>query len=167
MMNVWLKSGWHIVLLWSVVVGLHAAELQGHVVRVADGDTVTLRDAQGVQHRIRLQGIDAPEQDQPFGDRSRQYLIERVYGREVTVAITRRDAYDRAVGVIRLDGQDINLRMVAAGKAWHFRRMARHQSAANRQAYADAEQAARQAKLGLWADPKPVPPWDFRRPPRP
>lgn len=154
-------------LLFGLTLAAHGAELQGRVVRVADGDTLTLRDAQGVQHRIRLQGIDAPEMEQPFGDRSRQYLIDLVYRREVTVVFSRRDAFDRAVGVIFLDGEDINLRMVAAGKAWHFSRMARHQSPADRSAYADAEQAARQARLGLWTDPNPIPPWDFRRPSRP
>ena len=161
------KSGWMFLLLFGLTLAAHGAELQGRVVRVADGDTLTLRDAQGVQHRIRLQGIDAPEMEQPFGDRSRQYLIDLVYRREVTVVFSRRDTFDRAVGVILLDGEDINLRMVAAGKAWHFSRMARHQPAADRQAYADAEQAARQARLGLWTDPNPVPPWDFRRPSRP
>lgn len=155
------------LLLFVLAFAACASEIQGRVVRVADGDTVTLRDARGKQHRVRLQGIDAPEMDQPFGKRSRQFLYERVYSREVTVVINRRDDYARPVGVILLNGEDINLRMVAAGKAWHFRRTAQHQRPADRQAYGAAERAARQARLGLWADPNPVPPWEFKHSPRP
>ena len=78
-----------------------AYELTGRVVSVADGDTVTLLDANLRQHRIRLSGIDAPEKRQPFGNRSRLHLGALVFGKQVTADCPKKDRYKRAV--CRLD----------------------------------------------------------------
>ncbi len=158
-----LKTITRLLLLFVLAFAAHASEIQGRVVAVADGDTVTVLDAQRVQHRVRLQGIDAPESPQPFGQRSRQFLAAMVYNQEVVVSVDKVDRFGRAVGVIYLDGQDVNLRMVEAGMAWHYKQYQREQTRAQRRAYAAAEKAARRDRLGLWADPNPVAPWDFRR----
>lgn len=152
-----------VLVIGALALPAHASEIQGKVVAVADGDTVTVLDAQRVQHRVRLQGIDAPENRQPFGQRSRQYLAAMVHNQEVVVRVDKIDRFGRAVGVIYLAGQDVNLRMVEAGMAWHYKQYQREQTPAQRRAYAAAEEAARRDRLGLWADTNPVAPWDFRR----
>lgn len=160
----------HFLCVWLVLAlsfQVNASEqlssLQGRVVAVADGDTVTVLDADQTTHRIRLQGIDAPESRQAFGQRARQYLAALVHQQEVEVAVDKIDRFGRVVGVIYRDGEDINLRMVQAGMAWHYRHYAREQTPEQRRAYAAAEQQARQEQRGLWADPNPMAPWDFRR----
>lgn len=140
-----------------------AAEIFGRVVAVADGDTVTVLDSQQVQHRIRLQGIDAPERRQPFGERSKQLLSSLVFRKAVLVKADKTDRYGRRVAVIYLDGVDINLRMLTAGMAWHYKKYENEQTVQERRSYTVAEDSARLGRVGLWSDPNPVPPWDFRR----
>jgi endonuclease YncB( thermonuclease family) len=150
-----------------IVLGLSATAsaetLTGRVVRVADGDTVTVLDSTNTQHRIRLQGIDAPERKQPFGQKSKTYLSDLVAGKEVTVEYTGRDRYRRIVGVVLIDDIDANLRQVKGGFAWHYKKYQKEQSEEDRKKYAEAEIEARKEKIGLWQDPKPIPPWDWRR----
>jgi endonuclease YncB( thermonuclease family) len=136
----------------------------GKVVGVADGDTVTVLDAQHRRHRIRLLGIDAPEQNQAYGQKSKQSLSDQVFGHEVTIESTHRDRFDRWVGKLWLNDVDINLVQIQRGMAWHFKHYARDQPVADRASYDHAEQQARQARLGLWQDANPMPPWQFRRP---
>ena len=140
-----------------------AATLTGRIVSIADGDTVTLLDASLQQHKIRLSGIDAPEKRQPFGNRSRLHLGALVFGRQVTADCPKTDRYKRAVCRIDVDGVDANLAQVEAGMAWHYKAYSREQSPADRWRYAKAEDRARDARQGLWADRAPVAPWDFRK----
>ena len=76
----------------------------GRVVRIADGDTITVLDGINAQHRIRLQGIDAPESNQPFGTQSKKNLSDMIFDREVTVEYEKADQYGRLVAKILLDG---------------------------------------------------------------
>lgn len=140
-----------------------AYELTGRIVSVADGDTVTLLDANLRQHKIRLSGIDAPEKRQPFGNRSRLHLGALVFGRQVTADCPKTDRYKRAVCRLEVDGIDANLAQLEAGMAWHYKAYAREQRAPDRRRYAQAEDHARETRLGLWADRAPVAPWDFRK----
>ncbi len=153
------------VWLWLALLGgcAHESSLQGAVVRVADGDTVTVRDQRSKTHRVRLAGIDAPEQAQPHGAASRQHLVQLVAGREVEVRYAKTDDYGRLVGTLWLDGRDVNLAQLQAGLAWHYRHYQDEQPRAERQAYAEAEAQARQARLGLWQDPAATGPWDSRQ----
>ncbi len=131
--------------------------------RIADGDTVTVLDAQNAQHRIRLQGIDAPESHQAFGTQSKKSLSNLIFDREVTVEFDKTDQYGRIVGKILLDGKDINLEQVKAGMAWHYKEYQREQSPQDREIYARAEDEARSARRGLWADADPIEPSAFRK----
>ncbi len=140
-----------------------AYELTGRIVSVADGDTVTLLDANLQQHKLRLSGIDAPEKRQPFGNRSRLHLGALVFGRQVRADCPKTDRYKRAVCRLEVDGIDANLAQVEAGMAWHYKAYTREQSPADRWRYAKAEDRAREARHGLWADRAPVAPWDFRK----
>ena len=137
--------------------------LNGRVVRVADGDTVTVLDGNDVQHRIRLSGIDAPELHQAFGTQSKKSLSDLVFGKDVTVLYDKADQYGRLVGKIILDGQDVNLEQVRDGMAWHYKEYEREQSPEDREQYARAEDEARAQHRGLWQDPNPVEPSQFRR----
>jgi endonuclease YncB( thermonuclease family) len=91
----------------------------GLVVKVADGDTLTVLDADRTQHKIRLSGIGAPESGQPYGMVSRHNLGDSVFGKPVTVEYDKRDRYGRIVGKVLVSGQDANLEQIAAGMAWH------------------------------------------------
>ena len=151
-------------LLWVILSAVSSAgTIEGRVVGVADGDTVTVLDASKVQHKIRLAGIDAPEKAQPFGNRSKQSLSDLVFGKSVMVETGKTDRYGREVGKINVNGMDANLEQVKRGMAWHYKAYEREQSASDRTAYGAAETEARAAKLGLWQDKEQMPPWQWRK----
>ena len=166
-----IASSWiYAVLLLSLCSAATAAELFGKVVGVADGDTITIIDTSYRQHRIRLSGIDAPERRQAYGERAKRHLSALVGEKRVRVWWDKRDRYGRIVGrvfwtVCDRAGcrfEDAGLEQIRAGMAWHYTRYAREQAPAERAAYAAVEQQARKSRLGLWREPEPVPPWDFR-----
>jgi endonuclease YncB( thermonuclease family) len=142
---------------------LSAAELYGRVVGVSDGDTITVLDAEQVTHKIRLSGIDAPEKAQPFGDRAKQQLSDWVYQATVRVIHDKTDRYGRIVGKVTLNGEDVNIQMIHAGLAWHYKAYEHEQPALDRVTYPAAELNARRKAIGLWGDADPVPPWGWRR----
>jgi endonuclease YncB( thermonuclease family) len=157
----WVKLTWSALLLLAGA--LNAATLQGKVIGVADGDTVTLLDDQKNQHKIRLQGIDAPEKAQAFGNKSKQSLHEMVHGKEVFVDVQKKDKYGRSVGKILVNQTDACLEQIKRGMAWHYKQYANEQSPEDRDVYAQAESTARAQSLGLWKDKSPTPPWAFRK----
>jgi endonuclease YncB( thermonuclease family) len=136
--------------------------VSGTVVKIADGDTITILDAQNVQHKIRLQGIDAPERRQDFSEVSREHLASLVFGKYVRIEYEKVDRYGRLVGKVWVDGNDECLEQLKAGLAWHYKEYEKEQPPADRQLYANAEQEARAQKRGLWKDPNPTPPWEYR-----
>jgi endonuclease YncB( thermonuclease family) len=137
--------------------------LTGRVVRIADGDTVTILDSTNTQHRIRLQGIDAPESHQAFGTQSKKSLSDMVFDKDVTVEYDKIDRYGRLVGKIILNGVDVCLEQIKAGMAWHYKDYEDEQTPADRDLYARAEDDARNARRGLWADANPIEPSEYRR----
>ncbi len=105
----------------------------------------------------RLHGIDCPEKRQAFGNRAKQFTSTLVFGTTVTVQFVDRDRYGRTVGEVLLpDGRSLNHELVRAGPAWMYRRYT------NDQSLNDLEEEARVARRGLWADPHPIPPWEWR-----
>ncbi len=137
--------------------------LTGKVVKITDGDTLYVLDANYQQHRIRLAGIDAPERKQAYGLASRKHLASIVAGKQVTVEYQKRARYGRIVGKVLLDGIDACLEQVKAGFAWHYKRYQREQSPEDQRLYAEAEIRARDERLGLWRENNPNPPWEYRR----
>jgi endonuclease YncB( thermonuclease family) len=129
----------------------------GKVVAIADGDTLTVLDDAKEQHKIRLHGIDAPEKGQAFGTKARENLTAKVFGKIVRVEIVDVDRYRREVGRIYLGDRFIDLEMVRDGFAWRY---VRYDKAGE---FAEAENEARSQRRGLWADPHPEPPWEYRR----
>ncbi|MEH6581753.1 MAG: thermonuclease family protein [Halioglobus sp.] len=133
-------------------------DFTGTVVRVFDGDTVSVLDSSGSQHRVRLHGIDTPEYDQPHGRQASRALQQLLADRKVGIVVKDIDRLDRTVAVVYLDGVNINLSMVSTGDAWWYR----HYASSDR-ALRLAERGAQDKRLGLWGAKDPVPPWEWRR----
>jgi len=159
-----------IMLLVSIAV--HAETLTGTVVGVADGDTITVLDAHHEQHRIRLSGIDAPEKAQPFGQRSKESMSAMVFGKEVDVLWHKHDRYQLIVGKVMVKPSDCptcpktldaGLAQLTIGLAWWYRQYAKEQSPEDAGRYEFAEHEARAKHVGLWSEPQPVSPWDWRK----
>ncbi|MBI3146757.1 MAG: thermonuclease family protein [Pseudogulbenkiania sp.] len=139
-------------------------DLGGIVVGVADGDTITVLDAAQEQHKIRFAFIDAPEKAQPYGQRAKQSLSERIYRQQVKVDVIEKDRYGRVVGRVWLGATDVNLEQLKDGYAWHYRFYAsKNQSAGDFSRYEAAEGQAREQQIGLWEGRNPQPPWEYRR----
>ena len=143
--------------------GAAADTMSGRVVRVVDGDTLVLLVSGNRQERIRLAGIDCPERKQAFGTRAKEALARLAGGKQVTVEWDKRDRYGRIVGKVIADGRDVDLALVREGMCWWYRKYAHEQSDVDRVLYEDAEAKAREGRLGLWRDPDPVPPWEWRK----
>jgi endonuclease YncB( thermonuclease family) len=144
------------VLLALATVQAAAADLFGRVVSIADGDTITVL-VDTTQYRIRLSDIDAPERRQPWGTRARQMLSSMVFSKAVVVKPQTIDRYGRTVGRVFADDLDVNAEMVRQGFAWVYRRYSKDV------ALLRLEEEARAAGRGLWSQPPPVPPWEWRR----
>jgi endonuclease YncB( thermonuclease family) len=129
--------------------------ISGPVVAVLDGDTIEVLVEQR-QLRIRLDGIDAPEREQPFSRAARDFLGELCHRQTAYIMVVAKDRYDRLVGDVYLEGVWINGEMVKAGYAWHY---TQYNDSAE---LAALQQAARDARRGLWADAQALPPWEFR-----
>ncbi|HAG9068330.1 TPA: thermonuclease family protein [Escherichia coli] len=135
---------------------LFAAQIQGKVIRVLDGDTVdVLQERQPV--RVRLLNIDAPEKKQPFGRWSTNQLKALLAGQSVTVSYTQTDRYGRVLGrVVTANGTEANRQQVLKGAAWVYDRYNTDNSLPALQRQAQTQ------KRGLWADKAPTPPWEWR-----
>ena len=142
---------------------VQAGTLSGTVVRITDGDTLVVLDANKAQYKIRLMGIDAPESNQAYGKESKDNLSYLVAGKFVVVEYDKLDRYKKIIGKILLSGKDVNLEQVASGMAWHYKNYQGEQSQADRMEYSEAEIDARNTKRGLWHDPDPIPPWNYRK----
>lgn len=139
-------------------------EISGIVVDLPDSDVLLLRTEDKVLHRIRLNGIDAPELKQEFGESSRTELASLAKEKSVRVVTHSEDRSGQIIGDVYLKLSDsaevtfLNVHLVTQGLAWHFVRYA-----PDNKALADAEKSAREAKAGLWKEGTPVAPWDWRR----
>ena len=132
-------------------------ELTGKVVRIADGDTFTLLVEGDEQVRVRLHGIDAPERSQPYSRVATDFLGEQLKGDNLVVRVMDTDQYGRVVGMVIVDGRNVNEELIRAGYAWHFKRYD------NNPVWERLENEAREAGRGLWQEKDPTPPWVYRR----
>lgn len=156
----------HLLALFTLSVAMlqpvQAAALAGKVVGITDGDTLTLLDTTNTQHKIRLAGIDTPEKGQPFGQVCKQSLSDLVFNQPVEIQWDKLDRYGRVIGKVVKKDKDINLEQIKLGCAWHYKKYQHEQSPEDREKYSSAETSARGARFGLWADPNPVAPWEWR-----
>lgn len=126
------------------------------VIGISDGDTIRiLQDGRPV--RIRLASIDAAESSQAYGQRSKISLSDMCYRKDASIEAVDVDQYGRTVAVVYCDGVNVNRAQVEKGMAWNYKRYSKDP------ALAGMEARARAAHIGLWADPDPTPPWDYRR----
>lgn len=132
------------------------ADFMGRVVKIADGDTLTVL-VNKRQVRVRLDGIDAPERRQPFYKRSRQSLADMCAAKPATVEEHGKDRYGRTIGRVTCAGVEANSEQVRRGMAWVFVRYVKRGSPLYQ-----LEAQARLRKLGLWADPRAIAPWEWR-----
>jgi endonuclease YncB( thermonuclease family) len=151
-----------LVLLPALCIGsaVQAWTLQGQVVAVVSGDTLRIRDERKVQHTVRLAGVDAPEKFQAHGQRSLDALRELAFQKYVTVEGA--GGGSPRIGRVRVEGRDISMEQLQRGSVWYDKSRAQALSASDRQSYAAAQDEARLARVGLWRDKQPIPPWEYR-----
>jgi endonuclease YncB( thermonuclease family) len=142
------------------ILALHvsAETISGRVVSVADGDTLNVLTDDHQQFKIRLAGIDAPEKAQAFGQVSKRQLSSLCFNQQAEVKVIATDKYHRTVGDVFCEKTHANEEMIKGGYAWVYR-----QYSQGFEQFIPLEQAAQEAKIGLWADPQPMPPWLWRR----
>jgi endonuclease YncB( thermonuclease family) len=134
---------------------ISADSLTGKVVKVTDGDTITVL-VNNEQIKIRLSEIDAPEHGQDFGQKSTDALADLIFGKEVRVVTHGKDRYGRTIGDVFVGQTNVNEKLVEGGWAWNFLKYSKSKR------LAELEIEAREAKRGLWAGNAPIPPWDYR-----
>ena len=159
-----------LTILFALNITFVRADFTAKVQRVVDGDTVYVEDEAGIKFKVRLTGIDAPEQNQPYGLASKYHLSELLLNKFVLLESKPNkgksysvDRYKRVLAKIILDGRDINLSQVLNGYAWHFKRYQKQQSPKDRELYSQAELYAEKNKLGLWGEKNPIAPWKWRK----
>lgn len=131
----------------------------GTIRKVIDGDSLLI-DAGGTHVEVRLYGIDSPEYNQPFADEAKKYITHLTGWRRVLVMPDYVDSYGRTVASIMIGDQVLNKELVEAGYAWVYPRYCRKEVC---KSWKELEDSARAGKKGLWCDPKPVPPWIWKR----
>ena len=137
---------------------LVAADFSGPVVSILDGDTLEVLYNQHPE-RIRLSGIDCPEKGQAYGNNAKHAASALAFGKQVTLQTHGKDKYGRTLGDVLLpDGMNVNHALVKDGACWWYRKYAPADTVLE-----ELERSAREAKKGLWADPQPVPPWEWRK----
>ena len=128
------------------------------VVSVSDGDTLSAV-VNGIPEKIRLTGIDCPEKDQPFAKEATQLTQHLALEKAVRVTERGRDKWHRLLGEVVLpDGSMLNRELVREGACWWYRKYAPGDTVLE-----GLEKDAREKRKGLWADPQPVPPWEWRK----
>lgn len=132
-------------------------EMSGKVVGVHDGDSITLLTSGKLEVKVRLEGIDAPELKQAYGNASKKSLSDLVFGQQVRLEVTGKDRYRRILGHVFVGDTWVNLCQVKNGFAWHYKKYNKDPR------LSDAELVSRDAGVGLWRDNAPVPPWNWRR----
>lgn len=121
-----------------------------------DGDTLRIRDQNDRVHKVRIQGIESPEDGQPFFKAARDHLGKVTKGRDLEVTEVGKDTAGLTLATIRINGQDLRIDILAAGMAWHQR------SVVDDPVLEAEERGAKARHVGLWIDADPVAPWEWR-----
>lgn len=142
---------------WPSLAPAQSEVITARIVGVHDGDSITALAAGNQQIKVRLDGIDAPELKQPFSQQSKAALSALVFGKVVSLHITGRDRYKRTLAVVMAGGVNVNRELVRLGLAW------RYEAYSKDPALLAAQNSAKAAKRGLWADGEPLAPWEWRK----
>jgi len=146
------------ITLLATILLAFAPPFEAKVVAVYDGDTITVRTDETI--KIRLDGIDAPELKQPFGQASKQAMSSLVFGQTVTIKPGKKDRYGRLLARVEIGGKDASLTMVETGMAHWYEQYAKRDTQLQ-----SAQTQAKTASRGLWSDPNVIAPWEFRKRP--
>lgn len=126
------------------------------VIGIKDGDTIEIL-LEGKPQAVRLLDIDCPEKKQDFGNRAKQFTSSMCFGKMVTLIGHKKDRYKRLLATVMVGNKNLNEELLKAGMAWHFIKYS------NNTYYAELESIARKNRAGLWLQPNPTPPWEFRK----
>ena len=152
-------------LLLSLIIStnVHSSQNQssftGQTIDVADGDTITVLNQNNESVKIRLGGIDCPESSQVYGNNAKQFVVSKVSGKRVRIVPDTIDRYGRTVGIVLINGENLNEQIVANGHGWVYRKYCTADFCND---WLKQEETARDAQIGLWADKNPQPPWEWR-----
>jgi len=147
-------------LLFSSVIAVSCKKGTARVTHVIDGDTIVIQDEHST-NKVRLAYIDAPKIKQIYGNKSKEYLTQLIYGKTVTIKPITNDKYNRIIAEIYLNGRNINLIMIREGHAWLYRK---YTDDKNFYDIGDnAENDAKAGKFGLWGSENFIPPCEFRK----
>ena len=133
------------------------SSITGKVIGISDGDTFSLLFNNGFTIKVRLNKIDCPEKKQAYSNRAKQELSNMIFDHTVRVDYTKKDGYGRVLGDVYVNDLYVNGEMISRGMAWHYKKYSSDEN------LAELERMAQKNKVGLWQDPNPVPPWDFRK----
>ena len=140
----------------------HAEKISGQVISIADGDTLTLQDAQTHQHQIRLAGIDAPELTQDFGQQAKTHLANLALNQQVTADCKKTEPNRLEICAVTIGGNDIGLEQIRKGMAWWYQQNAAELPVQTQTNYRQTEFNAKIHRLGFWNSKNPTPPWVWR-----
>lgn len=146
----------YFVLFFSLI-SFSQSTMSGKVVGIMDGDTFKLLTADSTLVKVRLANIDCPEKKQPFSARAKEFTSNAIFGKTVTISILKTDRYKRYISNVTYnDSLSLCHELVKNGLAWHFVRYS------NDSTLQQLEDEAKEDKVGLWQDPKPIAPWVWR-----
>jgi len=160
--NLFLLAIFSLCLIWNIGCNNETKELNpnliaGHVTGITDGDTFTLLTKEKNQIKIRLYGIDCPEKKQDFGQAAKQELSILIFNKDVLARKKDIDRYGRTVAIVYdKNNTCINEVMLESGLAWHYLKYDTNP------AWEQMQNEARKNKTGLWVQPNPVAPWEWR-----
>lgn len=128
------------------------------VIGIKDGDTVLVLLGDNIQKTLRLAEVDCPETGQPFGKNAKQFTSSQIFGKNIKFVETETDKYGRTIAKIYYNnGKYLSKEIIKNGLGWWYYRYS------NDKSLGILENEASKDKIGLWADPNSIPPWDWRR----
>lgn len=150
-----------ILLLCAASIPAFCETLEGKVIGISDGDTITVLVNGAQPVKVRLYGIDCPESRQDFGTRAKQFASSWAYGKQVKIQVAGTDLYGQTIGLVSgADGKSLNQDLLSAGLAWVYPKYCTLPVCKD---WYMLEASARASRRGLWADAAPVPLWNFRK----
>lgn len=148
-----------ILLVFTCSQSFGAVDFKAKVIKIADGDTITVLREGSVQIKIRLADIDCPERGQPWGRNATDALKNALTSDTVGIEVLDKDRYGRTIARVYLNSVSINRYMVESGNCWVYTKYAKDQELFGLQ------DGAKTAERGLWQLPESerVPPWEWRK----
>lgn len=137
--------------------GTYAFAQKGKVIKVKDGDTIVILDANNVQQTVRIADIDCPEKGQPFGSKAKAFTSGEVFGKLVDINAKGIDKYGRTIGYVIYDKKNLSIELLKVGLAWHYKYYSSDENMDS------IELSARKNKVGLWSDKYPIEPYKWRK----